>query len=85
MHKIVRRLLRMVARFTRLSILSTLVVATIVAMRHKLETPQRLDSALAGEDHIYRSKWGHIFYKALGPMDAPPLVLLHTPGIGASA
>lgn len=85
MMKIVGRLLRIAARLTGISILSTLVAAAIVAVRHKLETPQRLDSALAGEDHIYRWKWGHIFYKALGSADAPPLVLLHTPGIGASA
>ncbi len=85
MAKIVGRLLRIAARLTRISIVSTLVAAAIIAVRHKLETPQRLASALAGEDHIYRWKWGHIFYKALGSTDAPPLVLLHTPGIGASA
>ncbi len=86
MQKIVRRLLRIAIRLMGFSILSTLVAAAIIAVRHKLDTPQRLDSALlAGEDHIYRWKWGHIFYKALGAMDAPPLVLLHTPGIGASA
>src|SRR5260370_38206844 len=50
-----------------------------------IKTPQPLESILPGEARIYRWKRGHIFYKVLGAVDAPALVLLHKPGIGASA
>jgi pimeloyl-ACP methyl ester carboxylesterase len=49
-----------------------------------LETPQPLKSVLPGEAHLYRWQRRSIFYKVLGPADAPPLVLLHRPAIGAS-
>ena len=56
-----------------------------VAVRHALETPQPLKSHLPGEAFLYRWQRRSIFYKVLGSAGAPPLVLLHTPGIGASA
>src|SRR6266550_1607312 len=84
MRKIVQRLLN-ILELLGLSALGTLVVAGIVALRHMVDTPQPLESILPGNAHIYRWRHGHIFYKTLGREDAPPLVLLHAPGIGASA
>ncbi|MEO6889134.1 MAG: alpha/beta fold hydrolase [Ktedonobacteraceae bacterium] len=77
--------LRRALRFGALGALSTVGLAAAVALQHKINTPQPLDSILPGEAHIYRWKQGHIFYKVLGADEAPPLVLFHTPGIGASA
>jgi pimeloyl-ACP methyl ester carboxylesterase len=59
-------------------------VAT-VTLKHLIDTPQPLESALPGEARLYRWRSGHIFYKVLGTPANPPLVLLHNPGIGASA
>ncbi len=59
--------------------------AGAVALRHALETPQPLKSRLPGEAFLYRWRRRSIFYKMLGSAEAPPLVLLHSPGIGASA
>ena len=81
MRKIVQRFLTIFG----LSALSTFVAATLVALWHIVNTPQPLESVLPGNAHIYRWRRGHIFYKTLGNEDAPPLVLLHAPGIGASA
>src|SRR5260370_40602875 len=78
------RLLRMV-EFLGITLLSTIVAAVIVALWHMIDTPQPLESILPGEARIYRWKRGHIFYKVLGAVDAPALVLLHKPGICASA
>jgi pimeloyl-ACP methyl ester carboxylesterase len=50
-----------------------------------LDTPQALESQLPGEGHLYRWAKGHLFYKVLGAPGAPPLVLLHSPGMAASA
>ncbi len=63
----------------------SLLGGLLILLRYILRTPQPLESALSGEDHIYKWTQGHIFYKVLGALDAPPLVLLHTPEIGASA
>ncbi len=84
MQKTMRRLRRALG-FGALGALGTGGLAAIVALQHKINTPQPLDSILPGEAHIYRWKQGHIFYKVLGAAEAPPLVLLHAPGIGASA
>ena len=81
MRKIVQRFLTIFG----LSAFSTFVAATLVALWHIVNTPQPLESVLPGNAHIYRWRRGHIFYKTLGNEDAPPLVLLHAPGIGASA
>ena len=84
MRKIVQRFLKILA-FFGLSAFSAVVAATLVALRHIVDTPQPLESVLPGAAHIYRWRHGHIFYRTLGDEDAPPLVLLHAPGIGASA
>lgn len=56
-----------------------------VTLKHLIDTPQPLESALPGEARLYRWRSCHIFYKVLGNLANPPLVLLHSPGIGASA
>ncbi len=84
MQRIVRRLLRTL-EFLGMTALCAVAVATIVALWHMIDSPQPLESMLPGEARIYRWKYGHIFYKVLGAADAPPLVLLHKPGVGASA
>ncbi|MBE3558716.1 MAG: alpha/beta fold hydrolase [Ktedonobacteraceae bacterium] len=66
-------------------LLGVVLGALLVVMRYILRTPQPLASRLPGEAHLYRWKHGHIFYKVLGDEQAPPLVLLHAPGIGASS
>src|SRR5262249_39580428 len=48
-------------------------------------TPQPLKSSLPGEALLYNWRRRSVFYKVLGDVNAPPLVLLHAPGIGASA
>ncbi len=85
MKKIVRRLFGSAIRLLGFTALGALIIAGIVAIRHMLDTPQPLDSPLPGESHFYRWKRGHIFYKVLGASDAPPLLLLHRLGVGASA
>jgi pimeloyl-ACP methyl ester carboxylesterase len=57
----------------------------MIALRHALETPQPLKSQLPGEAQLYRWRKRSVFYKTLGSPDAPPLVVLHAPEIGASA
>lgn len=57
----------------------------VIALRHALETPQPLKSQLPGEAQLYRWHKRSVFYKTLGSPDAPPLVILHAPEIGASA
>jgi pimeloyl-ACP methyl ester carboxylesterase len=83
MRKILQRPIK-ILEWSGLSALCTLVAATIIALLHRLNTPQPLESILPGDSHIYRWQQGHIFYKTLGDENAPPLVLLHAPGIGAS-
>src|SRR5437868_9690041 len=85
MLKMVGRLSGVLIRLLGLSLLTTAVIAAVVALRHMLDTPQQLESELPGEARIYRWKRGHIFYKVLGAVDAAPLLLLHTPEVGASA
>ncbi len=79
------RTLRSIVRLLGLSAMAAFIVAGVVALRHMLETPQPLESLLPGEAHLYRWKHGHIFYKLAGKPDAPPLLLLHTPELAASA
>lgn len=76
------------AAFLRRSLkLSFLAIVGIVllTLRYIMKTPQPLKSILPGKDHIYKWTYGHIFYKVLGKADAPPLLMLHAPGIGASS
>lgn len=77
--------LRMLFRLLGLSALGTLIFTSILAIKHTLETPQPLESLLPGEAHLYRWKYGYISYKVLGEVESPPLLLLHTPGLAASA
>ncbi len=74
-------LLLTVVRVLGISILSAL----LIVLRYLLKTPQPLESMLPGEFHLFKWTHGHIFYKVLGKADAPPLVVLHTPEIGASS
>jgi hypothetical protein len=74
-----------IARVFGLSFSSALIFTIVVAIRHMLETPMRLESPLPGESHYYKWKRGYIFYKVLGKPEAPPLLLLHSPGLVASA
>ncbi|HVB75345.1 MAG TPA: alpha/beta fold hydrolase [Ktedonobacteraceae bacterium] len=83
--KYVTRAVRLLVRIVGLSALASFVLAGLIAFRHLLETPQPLESPLPGEAHLYRWKYGHIFYKLLGERNMPPLVLLHTPGLATSA
>lgn len=62
-----------------------LVGTVLLTLRYIIKTPQPLKSILPGKDHLYKWTYGHIFYKVLGEADAPPLLLLHAPGIGASS
>jgi pimeloyl-ACP methyl ester carboxylesterase len=62
-----------------------IVSSLLLLLRFILKTPQPLASLLPGSDHLYKWTYGHIFYKVYGTSDAPPLLLLHAPGIGASA
>lgn len=75
---------RTIGRWAGAGMSAALAGAGVVALRHALETPQPLKSVLPGEAHLYRWKRRSIFYKVSGDLDAPPLLLLHTPDIGAS-
>ncbi|MBO0796984.1 MAG: alpha/beta fold hydrolase, partial [Ktedonobacteraceae bacterium] len=74
----------MLKMFWRL-LLACVLGALVVVLRYMLRTPQALDSKLPGESRLYRWRHGHVFYKVAGTTGAPALVLLHAPGIGASA
>ncbi len=68
-----------------LSFLSAFIFIIVIAIRHLLETPIKLESPLTGEAHYYKWKHGYIFYKVLGELKAPPLLLLHSPGLAESS
>lgn len=74
-----------VARILGLSFLGAFIFTIAVAIRHILETPMQLESPLPGEAHYYKWKHGYIFYKVLGESTAPPLLLLHSPGLASSS
>ena len=76
---------RTIAQMLGLSFSGALIGAVLVALKHILDTPQQLESRLPGGSHLYKWKHGHIFYKVLGAAEAPPLLLLHTPELAASA
>ncbi len=84
MRKIVQRLLS-TSRLLGLAALSAIIMTIVVTLRHMLDTPQPLASILPGEAGIYHWRHSHLFYKTLGDEHAPPLVLLHSPTIGASS
>jgi pimeloyl-ACP methyl ester carboxylesterase len=72
-------------RLLGLSFLSAFMFTIAVAIRHMLETPMKLESPLPGKAHYYKWKYGYIFYKIIGESKAPPLLLLHSPGLAASS
>ena len=74
-----------IGRVLGLSFLSAFIFTIVVAIRHMLETPIKLESPLPGETHFYKWKHGYIFYKVLGGSKAPPLLLLHSPGLASSS
>lgn len=57
----------------------------LLALRYILRTPQALESVLPGEARLYKWTYGQVYYHVFGPLNAQPLVLLHTPGVGASS
>ncbi len=81
MYQLMRRLFNAIG----LSALVLGIAAALVALWHRLETPQILESVLPGDAHLYHWRSGHISYKTLGDAAAPPLVLVHTPALGASS
>ncbi len=88
MPNIVRRLRKALAftgPFVGYTIFGMAGFATIITLKHLIDTPQPLASALPGEARLYHWQSYHLFYKELGTPENPPLVLLHNPGIGASA
>src|SRR5579884_1309499 len=66
------------------AVFSTIALSVFVMLRHILQSPQPLESPLPGEAHLYKWKRGYVFYKVSGDENAPALLLLHNPGIGAS-
>lgn len=79
------RLLRKTIALTGCIVAGIVGLATIFTLKHLIDTPQPLASALPGEARLYRWRSFHLFYKEMGTPENPPLVLLHNPGIGASA
>src|SRR5262245_40767715 len=80
-----RSIRRIIGQCIGISTSATLAFLGMVALRHALNTPQPLKSSLPGEALLYSWRRRSVFYKVLGETSAPPLVLLHAPGIGASA
>ncbi len=74
-----------IARVLGLSFFSAFIFTIVVAIRHMLETPMKLENPLPGEAHYYKWRHGYIFYKVLGESKASPLLLLHSPGLAASS
>jgi pimeloyl-ACP methyl ester carboxylesterase len=79
-----RKLVQFVLASLKLLILGVIGLL-LITFRYILRTPQPLETALPGESHIYKWTHGHIFYKVLGEVSAPPLVLFHSPEIGSSS
>jgi pimeloyl-ACP methyl ester carboxylesterase len=80
--------MRSVVRCLRVSLVALALSFSgtlVITLRYILQTPRPLDSVLPGDAHLYKWTRGHVFYKVLGAEDAPPLVLLHAPGIAASS
>ena len=78
------RPLRWIRNGATLVTLGAVAGAVVVTARYLLETPQPLESALAGEGRIDRKHGGDIYYNVAGPHGAQPLVLLHDFYQGAS-
>ena len=76
--------IRWVRRGLALAGLGAVGGAAFVTVRHLLETPQPLQSALPGEGRIDRKHGGDIYYNVAGDESADPVVLLHDFYPGAS-
>lgn len=79
-----RKLLRLLSILAAM-LWTGLLTLLLVTLRYILRTPQPLQSALSGGAHLYKWTKGHVYYHTQGIPDAPPIVLLHAPGIAASA
>lgn len=62
-----------------------LLGCVLLVLRYIFRTPQTLESTLSGEAHLYKWTYGQVYYQIMGSEGAPPLVLVHAPGIGASS
>ena len=76
--------IRWIRRGVALAGLGAVGGAVFVTVRHLLETPQPLQSALLGEGRIDRKHGGDIYYNVAGDESAEPVVLLHDFYPGAS-
>jgi pimeloyl-ACP methyl ester carboxylesterase len=77
-------MLRILRRGLTWSALALAGGAAVVTVRHLLESPQPLHSALPGVGRIDREHGGEMYYNVAGPEAAPPIVLLHDFSPGAS-
>lgn len=84
MSNFVRRL-RKLFSYSGFILFGAIAFVTTVTLKHLVDTPQPLESALPGAARLYRWRSQHIFYKEMGAPELPPIVLLHNPGLGASA
>lgn len=71
-------------RGVTLSSVGLAATAAVLTVRHYLETPQPLESALGGDGRIDRRHGGDIYYNIAGPTDGQPVLLLHDFYPGAS-
>lgn len=76
--------IRWVRRGVALAGLGAVGGVVFVTVRHLLESPQPLQSALAGEGRIDRKHGGDVYYNVAGDESADPVVLLHDFYPGAS-
>lgn len=81
MYNVVLRCFRLLLRLCVL----TLFGCVLLVLRYIFRTPRALEPMLPGEAHLYKWTYGQVYYQILGSPDAPPLVLVHSPGIGASS
>lgn len=81
MYKVIVMCFKMIVRLLAF----LLVGSVLLVVRYVFRTPQSLKSVLPGEAHLYKWTYGQIYYQIVGPQDAPPLVLVHAPGIGTSS
>ena len=77
--------LRKLFSYIGFALFGVVAFMTTVTLKHLVDTPQPLESALPGAARLYRWRSQHIFYKEMGEPELPPIVLLHNPGLGASA
>ncbi|HEX8983281.1 MAG TPA: alpha/beta hydrolase [Ktedonobacterales bacterium] len=78
------RVARRVWRGVALAGLGVAGGVALVTARHRMMTPQPLQSGLPGTGHLDRRHGGEIYYTVAGPQDGRPVVLLHGFYPGAS-